>query len=290
MYNYKASKVGKSTVTVNLTIPKADIVKAHGEAFERLKNSLTVEGFRKGKAPVDIAKKHISAEAIYQEMIKSILPSIYEEIVKKESLKPILSPKIELVKAKEGEDWELKITVAEKPEIDLGDYKAKIKELKSKSKKDEIWVPGKEQSSDSNKKSDTQKSKYLNDVLEVVLHAAQIELPDLVVEEEVNNRLSRLVDDVQKIGLTTEQYLKSKNLTMDMLKTQYKKEISDTYKLEFILSEIADKEGIKVEQADLDKLFDNIKDEKAKEQAKANSYYYATILRKQKTLDFLISL
>ena len=77
---------------------------------------------------------------------------------------------------------------------------------------------------------------------------------------------------------------------MDTLKAQFKKETEDTYKLEFVLAEIADKENLKVEQADLDKLFVNIKDENEKKKAIQNSYYYATILRKQKTLDYLISL
>ena len=77
---------------------------------------------------------------------------------------------------------------------------------------------------------------------------------------------------------------------MESLKAQFRKETEDTYKLEFALSEIADKENIKVEKADLDKLFINIKDEKERKRAEQNSYYYATILRKQKTLDYLISL
>ena len=34
----------------------------------------------------------------------------------------------------------------------------------------------------------------------------------------------------------------------------------------------------------------NIKNEKVRQMAEANSYYYATVLRKQKTIDFLISL
>ena len=62
------------------------------------------------------------------------------------------------------------------------------------------------------------------------------------------------------------------------------------HKIEFILGEIADKEGIKVEKSDLDKLFLNIKDEKERKMAETNGYYYASILRKQKTLDFLTSL
>ena len=112
----------------------------------------------------------------------------------------------------------------------------------------------------------------------------------MVIEEEINHRLTHLMDEISKLGLTVENYLKSKNLTMESLKAQFKKETEDTYKLEFILAEIADKENLKVEQADLDKLFVNIKDEKERKMAVQNSYYYATILRKQKTLDYLISL
>lgn len=77
---------------------------------------------------------------------------------------------------------------------------------------------------------------------------------------------------------------------MESLKAQFRKETEDTYKMEFALAEIADKEKIKIEKADLDKLFVNIKDENERKKAEQNSYYYATILRKQKTLDYLISL
>lgn len=287
MYNYKVKKLAKSTLEVALTIPKEDIAKEKNLAFDRLQKELTVEGFRKGKVPLPIAQKHLTSEAIYQEMIKVILPKIYDEILKKEAFKPIMNPRVELVKAKENEDWSIKITVAEKPIVELKDYKAKVKEAKNKAKKADIWTPGKDKEQP---KKPEDNSKLMNVILEAVLNEAKIEISDLILDEELNHRLSRLVDDVEKIGLTTESYLKSKNLTMDQLKNNFKKEIENTYKLEFILSEIADKENIKVEKADLDKVLANIKDEKERQLASENSYYYATILRKQKTLDYLINL
>ncbi|MEK7096863.1 MAG: hypothetical protein AAB859_00940, partial [Patescibacteria group bacterium] len=148
-------------------------------------------------------------------------------------------------------------------------------------------VPGKDKDA---KKPEEDKNKIMNEVLTALLNESKIEISDLVIDEEVNHRLTHLMDEIQKIGLTSENYLKSKNLTMESLKAQFRKETEDTYKLEFVLSEIADKENLKVEQADLDKLFVNIKDEKERKTAEQNSYYYATILRKQKTLDYLISL
>lgn len=287
MYSYKSKKLPKSTIEIDLTIPKEDIKKESAFAFKRLQAELTVEGFRKGKVPETIAKKHLSNEVVYQEMIRMLLPKIYDEILKKEDLKPIMSPKIELKAAKEGEDWVIKMSLCEKPVVELGKYKEAIKEAKAKNKKADIWVPGKDKEA---KDTSADKSRLINDALEALLKTAKIEIADLILEEELNHRLSQLVDDVQKIGLTVDSYLKSKNLTMDIIKAQYKKEIEDTYKLEFLLAEIADKENIKVEQADLDKLFVNIKDEKERKAAEANSYYYATILRKQKVIDFLIAL
>lgn len=288
MYTYKINKLPKNTIEITLNLPTSTITKEKEAAFVRLQAELTVEGFRKGKAPRAIAEKNLNTEAIYQEMMKIILPKIYEEIVKKEKLSPIVNPKIDLTKAKEKEDWEIKITLCEKPVIDLGKYKEAIKEAKAKAKKDDIWVPGQEKQPE--KKPEENKSKLINEVLSAILKEVKIEIADMLIEEELNHRLARMVDDIQKIGLTVDAYLKSKNLTMDILKTQYKKEIEDTYKIEFILGEIADKEGIKVEKSDLDKLFANIKDEKERKTAETNSYYYASVLRKQKTLDFLTSL
>ena len=287
MYSYKKEKLPKNTSQLIVEVPKADIKKEEEEAFTRLQQKLTVEGFRPGKVPKAIAEKHIHKDNIYQELAQKMISRIYQEVLTKEGLKPIISPKVDLVKAKEGEDWQIKITVAEKPTITLGDYKKVIKEAKIKAQKSNIWVPGKDKDA---KKPEEDKNKLLNEVLTALLNEAKIEVSDLVIEEEINHRLTHLMDEISKLGLTVENYLKSKNLTMESLKAQFKKETEDTYKLEFILAEIADKENLKVEQADLDKLFVNIKDEKERKMAVQNSYYYATILRKQKTLDYLISL
>jgi len=287
MYSYKKEKLPKNTTQLIVDVPKADVKKEETEAFSRLQKNLIIEGFRQGKVPSEIAKKHLTKEVIYQELAQKMISRIYQEVLTKEGLKPIISPKVDLVKAKEGEDWQIKIVLAEKPTITLGDYKKVIKDVKAKVKKSNIWVPGKDKDA---KKPEEDKNQLLNEVLTALLNESKIEVSDLVIDDEVNHRLTHLIDEIQKIGLTTEKYLKSKNLTMDSLKAQFKKETEDTYKLEFILAEVADKENLKVEQADLDKLFVNIKDEKERKTAEQNSYYYATILRKQKTLDYLISL
>lgn len=288
MIKHTLKKLPQNTFEILIDITWDEIEKEYKTAFDLILAEFSTEGFRKGKVPAAIAEKQISREKVYEQLIRTLLPRVYEEVIKSENLKPIVAPKVDLISAKEKETWQVKATVAEKPLVELGDYKKKLLSAKADIQKADIWVPGKEPE----KKEDAaaQNDKILNSALSTLLKEVKCDISPLLIEAELNRKLTQLVDDVQKIGLTVDSYLQSKGLTMDKLKEQYNKEITDMYKLEFILLDIADKENIKVEQADLDKLFGALKDEKDKAAAQANSYFYASVLRKQKTLDFLIAL
>jgi len=289
MPNHTIKKLPKSTVEVLVKIPWTDVQVAYKTSFDILHSQFEMEGFRKGKVPRELAEKNIEKDKVYSHLIREIMPKIYENIVKEEKLQPILSPKIELVKAKENEEWELKILIAEKPLIKLNDYKKKVQEAKKGLKVDEIWVPGKEPQDASSEKSKT-KEKTLNVSLEALLAEGECELPSLLIEEELDRRLSQMVDDVQKIGLTMDKYLQTRNLTMDSVKERLTREITDMYRLEFLLQAIADEEKLEVKQADLASFFGSIKEEKDRKAAEANAYFYASVLRKQKALDYIIGL
>jgi trigger factor len=289
MYTYKRKNLPKNTVELTITIPKDTISEEYKKAFEMLQKVVEVEGFRKGKVPKDIAEKNIRKDQIFEQMIRNYIPKAYTEIVEKESLKPIISPRVDLTKAKEGEDWEVRMTTAEAPKVELGNYKEKVAAAKKAAKKNDIWVPGKDKEPTEADK-EKQKQAEFQAALEALMKESKIEVSDLVLDEEIERKLARLVDDIVKVGLTMESYLKSKNTTKEEIQAQIRRETEDSYKIEFLLQEIADKENINVGKEDLDKIFGNIKDPKEKEQAEKNAYYYASLLRKQKTLDYINSL
>jgi len=289
MSTHTIKKQPKSTVEILVKLPWTDVQEAYKTSFATLHAQFEMVGFRKGKVPKELAEKNIDKDKVYSHLIREMMPKIYEDIIKKENLHPILSPKIDLVKAKESEDWELKIMVAEKPVVKLKDYKKKVQEAKKGLKTDDIWVPGKEEKKDP-KDENQKKEKALNLSLEAVLSESECELPPLLIEEELDRRLTQMVDDVQKIGLTMEKYLQTRNLTIESVKERLTKEITDMYKLEFILQAIADEEKLEVKQEDLQALFSNIKEEKDRKAAEANAYFYASVLRKQKALDYIIGL
>ena len=287
MYSYKKNLLPKNTVELIIDIPKQEIKSAYQKAFLSLQKELTLPGFRKGSVPKELVEKNIKKEKVYEKLIADLIPRIYEEIIKKENLTPLSLPKIELLKAKEEEDWQIKIILAQKPTVNLKNLKQIVQKVKAEQKKEDIWVPGKTQKEKENQEVKNQK--LLNLILNALLKEISCEISDILIEEELNHRLASLLDDIKKIGLTVDAYIKSKNLTVEQLKEQYRKEIEETYKLEFILLAIADKENITVEKQDLEKIFVNLSPEERKK-AEENSYFYASILRKQKTLDFLINL
>ncbi len=289
MYTYQRKNLPKQTIELIVTSPWADIEEQYNTSFEALRKELAVEGFRKGKAPKEVAEKNLRKEAIYDHLLRAYIPKVYSEIVQKEDMKPVVPPRIELESAKENEEWKVKLTTAESPKVNIGKYKDKVKEAKNKVKSSEIWVPGKDKELTEADK-EKQKSAEFQAALQAVMDETTIEISDLIIDEDVERRLSRLVDDVQKVGLTMDGYLKSKNLTREQITEQIKKEIEENYKIEFALQQIADQEDLKVEQAEIDKMFEGIKDEKEKAAAMQNAYYYAALLRKQKTLDYLGSL
>lgn len=290
MIKHTLKKLPLQTYELTVSIPWEDIQVQYKKAFDLVLSQFEYEGFRKGKVPRLIGEKHIKKDTVFQQLIHSFIPSVYEEVIKKENLKPIVNPKIDLVSAKENESWEIKITVAQKPDIELKDYKKKVQEIKAASKKADIWVPGKDQKAPTEQDEKAKKDKLFNEALTAILREVKCEVSPLIIESELNKRLSQLVDDVQKLGLTVDAYLQSKGLKMEQLKKQYSDEIAQMYKLEFILMEIADQEKITVGQDEIQKIFATIKNDKERASAQSNSYFYASILRKQKTLDYIIGL
>lgn len=277
----------EGTIELTITIPWNKVKEAYDKSFEEALKKVEVEGFRKGKAPKKLAQDKVDEQKVYQKVIQKIIPKFYLQTIKEQEIKPIVSPKIELLKAKEQEDWQFKATVCEKPKIKLGDYKKAVRKLK-KEKRTKIWVPGEDKKQKTANKE--QKKVTLNEVLEAVLKTAKIKISKILIENQVNQNLANLLDQVQKLGMTVDQYLQAKGKTIEQLKKEYQENAKKTLALEFVLQEIADQEEIKVKDKEIEKLIEKEKDEKVRKQLQTQKYYLASLLRRQKTLDKLLNL
>lgn len=265
-----------------ITIPWDEVKGSYEKVLNSVVKDAEVEGFRKGKAPKSLVEQKIDRSKLYSQVIQEIVPKVYAQEVKKHELIPITSPKVEVLAAKENEDWSVKVSIALKPVIKLNDYKTKVKAIKAKNTK--IWVPGEE------KKKEEAKGVAIDEIMKVLLDTVEVELSDILVSEEANRLLSDLVDQTQKLGLTVEQYLIAKGKTTDQVRAEYAQQAQANLKLQFALLEIAETEKITVTPADIEAILAKVENPAEKERLKNDSYYLAHLIRQQKTIDFLSNL
>lgn len=293
MLKYTSKNLPKHTKEFLVEIDWETINSKQEESFAELTALVTAPGFRKGKAPRDVASQYINPEKIYERIVRKILPEMYKELIDKEKLKPVVSPSVELTEAKANMPWKLTVQVAEIPEVKLKEYKQQISALHKKAIDEKNNTQTDKSTASDDKEIKDPKAKIvapLSQVFTCLLENAQVEIPDLLINEEVNRRLSQLVEDVRRVGMTVDQYLNSKQTTMDTMKATITKDSDEMYKLEFILAKIAEVENLGVEQTELEAIMANARTDKEKEIAKSNLAWYETLLKKQKVIDFLNNL
>ena len=130
-------KLENSQVEVLAEVKGDDYKKAEEKALKKLASRLNIKGFRKGKAPLNIAKDHISKGELINETINESLNPAYQEAIKEHSLRPIAQPEVNVVDFKEDELIKLSFKVSVEPEVTLGEYKGinipiKVEEVSEK--------------------------------------------------------------------------------------------------------------------------------------------------------------
>lgn len=279
----------KATVELEIHIPWPEIADTHKKIFEAVVAAFELPGFRKGKVSPKLVEEKIDKTKIYQEVVKEIIPKAYQQAISEHKLAPVAAPKVEVVRARQKEEWVVKATIALRPKINLKNYKDKIRQFKKSAPK--IWTPGqKEEGKKENLPAGQASKPPLDELLKILLEEVEIELSDLLISEEANRLLANLVDQTQKLGLTVEQYLVAKGKTSEQIRAEYAKEAARNLKLEFALVEIADSENITVAEKDLENILAKVEKEEQREKLRKDSYYLAHLIRQQKTLDFLSNL
>ncbi len=102
--------------------------------------------------------------------------------------------------------------------------------------------------------------------------------------------LAQLLDEIKGLGLSLDQYLASTQKTVDQARNDYTQKAENDIKFEFALQAIADQEKITVDNQEIDEAILRATDTKEKANLEKNRYLLASILRQQKTLDFLKNL
>ena len=118
----KVTKLEHSHVQVDVVVDEKSWKDAQDKAFNKLAENVTIDGFRKGKAPKNLVKAHIDQMKVLDEAINALLPKIYEEILTKDQIRPFARPAVDVTKVSDSE-LEVRFILVTAPEVKLGAYK-----------------------------------------------------------------------------------------------------------------------------------------------------------------------
>lgn len=93
------------------------------DTYNKKKNDIKLDGFRKGQAPYEVYVKKFGVETLYMDAVDMALDILYARLLSdKETITPAATPGID-VKNISSEEVEIEFTLIGTPEVKLGKYK-----------------------------------------------------------------------------------------------------------------------------------------------------------------------
>lgn len=121
--SYTVENLEKSMAKITITVDADAFEEAMVKSYNKNKKNISIQGFRKGKAPRKMVEKLYGPEVFYEDAANFAIPDAYEEAAKESGLEIVSRPEIDVVEIEKGKDFVFTATVAVKPEVTLGDYK-----------------------------------------------------------------------------------------------------------------------------------------------------------------------
>jgi FKBP-type peptidyl-prolyl cis-trans isomerase (trigger factor) len=200
MINTKVLKSVNNITELAVDTQGKRVIDRFDEVFKEIAKKAHIQGFRPGKAPEELIKKQYTKLA-EEEVIKSLVPDIYDEVIKTEKIDAIEMPEISEVKLTQ-DSLSFKVKVEVKPKIELKKYKGlKVTLEKIEVSKDDI-------------------DKYIDSIKK-----------QKKIEIEVDDKIARgmgyfSVDDL-KSSIEKELYLQKEHSRFQAVRVQIVKQLKD---------------------------------------------------------------
>lgn len=121
--SYTVENLEKSMAKITITVSAEDFETAMVRSYNKNKKSISIQGFRRGKAPRKMIEKMYGPEVFYEDAANFAIPDAYEEAARECGLDIVSRPEIDVVDIEKGKEFVFTAIVAVKPEVALGEYK-----------------------------------------------------------------------------------------------------------------------------------------------------------------------
>lgn len=130
---------------------------------------------------------------------------------------------------------------------------------------------------------------YEESILQEVEKVTNVDIPEVLIQDELARMLLSLQRNVSDRGLLMEEYLKTQKKTIDQLKAEWRPQAERNVRMELGLSEIARQENVNITDQELQAEIDKITDAKVKAQftQQEPQMHLRHALRQTKTLNLL---
>ncbi|HEX5744176.1 MAG TPA: trigger factor [Candidatus Saccharimonadales bacterium] len=112
-----------TTTKISVKASPAELDETKQAVLARLSADIKVPGFRPGKAPAGMVEKHLDPSALQTEFLEQAINQLYVDAVRRENLRPVAQPKIEVTKFVPFTTLEFTAEVEAVGDIKLPNYK-----------------------------------------------------------------------------------------------------------------------------------------------------------------------
>ena len=112
----------KSTYIATVTFDAQEWKNAQEKAYANLAQNVTVQGFRKGKAPLELAKRHIDGRKMVEKAVDILLPLGNQKVLEENNFELLVRPELD-VKEVSDDKVVVEYYYVTRPEVKLGQYK-----------------------------------------------------------------------------------------------------------------------------------------------------------------------
>jgi FKBP-type peptidyl-prolyl cis-trans isomerase (trigger factor) len=302
------SMIAKST-RVEITLSWSNVGPLYTKNLNKLGRNVKAEGFRVGKAPAAIVEAKVGFERIADQVLQELLPAAYEAAVKQSGHKPITTPEFNPVKLNKGEDWVLEALFDLMPEVKLSDYRKLAKTAKKTAadfieqrnaeiaKEAEAHEKGEHSNEDGHTHThqplseNEEKEIKLQHIFKALVDASAPAIGEIMLRQETQSEYERLVNQLKQYGMSAEDYLKRRDISIEQLSQELAGSVLSRLQLDFILAAISQAEKLDVTDQEIEAEMLKITNLKMREELQKNQNYRNQIkanLLQQKTLDLLL--
>lgn len=119
----KMEKIETNVVKLEVKVEAVKFTEAINKAYKKNVKNFNIPGFRKGKVPMAMVKKHYGVEVLLDEAANIAIDETFAKVLIENNVNPVDRPQVDVIECQEGKDFVYTITATTYPEVTLGEYK-----------------------------------------------------------------------------------------------------------------------------------------------------------------------